>query len=170
MEEEKDRSIIEQAEETSRNYFRQGLNCTECVLCSFMDHYQTELPRETLALATGFGGGLGHTKNTCGAITGAVMALSSAIGRKNPFERETPPERIQELKGIYAIVGDMVHEIEAHYGTLICRELSDPLGEFEGKARKKNCMQIIGYCGALAMEYALKAEELNKDREENRGE
>lgn len=32
------------ADEISRGYFRQGLNCTECVLRTFMDMYDVELP------------------------------------------------------------------------------------------------------------------------------
>ncbi len=164
-EETKELTLVEQAEQNSSNYFRQGLNCTECIMCTFLDIYNKEMPRESLALATGFGAGLGNTKNTCGAITGAVMALSSVIGRKDPFARETVGERVAELKEVYSLVGEMVHEIEDHYGTLICKELSAPLGEFEGKARKKNCMQIIGYCGGLAMKYALKAEDLVKAEE-----
>lgn len=164
-EENKELTLIEQAEQNSSNYFRQGLNCTECIMCTFLDIYNKDMPRESMALATGFGSGMGETKNTCGAITGAVMALSSVIGRKDPFAKETVGERIRELKEIYGLVGEMVQEIEEHYGTLICKELSAPLGEFEGKARKKNCMQIIGYCGGLAMKYALKAEELEKQKQ-----
>ncbi|MDD3393758.1 MAG: C-GCAxxG-C-C family protein [Anaerotignum sp.] len=166
MDEEKNElSLVEQAEKNSSNYFRQGLNCTECIMCTFLDMYNKDMPKEVMALATGFGSGMGETKNTCGAITGAVMALSSAIGRKDPFAKETVGERISELKDVYALVGEMVQEIEGHYGTLICKELSNPLGEFEGKARKKNCMQIIGYCGGLAMKYALKAEEIANEKE-----
>lgn len=167
MNEEKNQmTLIEQAEHDSSNYFRQGLNCTECVMCTFLDIYNKELPRESLALATGFGAGLGNTKNTCGAITGAVMALSSSIGRKDPLAKETVGERVAELKEVYALVGEMVREIEDTYGTLICKELSAPMGEFDGKQRKKNCMQIIGHCGGLAMKYALKAEDMKKETEE----
>lgn len=166
MDEEKDElTLVEQAEQSSSNYFRQGLNCTECIICTFFDMDKIDLPKETIALATAFGSGMGNTKNTCGAITGAVMALSGVLGRKNPFEKETVGERIAELKDIYVLIGEMVREIEDHYGTLICKELSAPMGEFEGKARKKNCMQIIGYCGGLAMKYALMAEELAKEKE-----
>ena len=50
------------ADEIGRGYFRQGLNCTECVLKTFMDMYDTDLPEEILCMATGFGGGIGHTK------------------------------------------------------------------------------------------------------------
>lgn len=150
-------TIVEQATIDGRNHFKQGLNCTECVMTSFMNLYDTGFDPSVVALATGFGGGLGDTKNTCGAITGAVMALSSALGRRDPMAQETVKDRIVELKEIYAVIGEMIKEIEGEYGTLICKELSDPLGEFEGKARKKNCMQIIGYCSGLAMKYAIAA-------------
>ncbi len=116
----------EQVEQDAKNGFRQGLNCSECVLGSFMANFETPFPKDVIALATGFGGGMGHTKNTCGAVTGAVMALSTIVGRKNPAEKETMAERIQELNGIYDIVGRMVEEIKDEYGTLICSELAAP--------------------------------------------
>ena len=122
----------EQVEQDAKNGFRQGLNCSECVLGSFMANFETPFPKDVIALATGFGGGMGHTKNTCGAVTGAVMALSTIVGRKNPAEKETMAERIQELNGIYDIVGRMVEEIKDEYGTLICSELAAPHGDFEG--------------------------------------
>ena len=50
----------------------------------------------------------------------------------------------------------MVNEMKDEYGTLICSELSDPFGDFAGKARKKNCMEMIAYCSALAEKYANK--------------
>jgi C_GCAxxG_C_C family probable redox protein len=113
------------------------------------------MPKEAVKLATAFGGGMGHTKNTCGAITGAVMALSAMVGRENPMEKETMAERVQELQqGIYPVVGAMVREMEEKYGTLICSELSNPHGEWEGKARKKNCMAMITECAGMAAKHA----------------
>ncbi len=74
----------EQVEQDAKNGFRQGLNCSECVLGSFMANFETPFPKDVIALATGFGGGMGHTKNTCGAVTGAVMYHRGAekSGRK----------------------------------------------------------------------------------------
>lgn len=162
MQKELEKTVPEQAYEIGRNYFKQGLNCTECVMRSFMDLKDIGYNDDIIALATGFGGGMGHTKNTCGAITGAVMALSSVVGRKNPLALESVGERIRELDDIYAVVGRMVEEIEAEYGTLICKELSDPMGDFEGRTRKKGCMSIIGYCSQIAMKYALAVEGAEK--------
>ena len=155
----KDKSIdelMELADELSRGYFRQGLNCTECVLKTFMDIYEVNLPEEVMCMATGFGGGMGHTKNTCGAITGAVLALGMVKGRRNPFgPKEEMMDRISHLQNdIYPVFGQMVEEIEERYGTLICKEMSQPFGDFESKPRKKNCMEIISYCSQLTVKYA----------------
>ena len=154
MDENKELTVVEKVEQEAKNCFKQGLNCSECVMTAMLNNFETGLPAEVITLATGFGGGMGHTKNTCGAITWAVMALSAMVGRKNPMAKETMPERIAELQDIYAVVGKMVNEIKDEYGTLICSELSDPLGDWEGKARKRNCMQMITYCAGLAAKYA----------------
>ena len=146
------------AEDTAKGYFRQGLNCTECVLRTYMDLYETGLSDEALCMASGFGGGIGHTKNMCGAISGAIMALGLAKGRKNPFgPKEEMGQRIHQLQNeVYPVFAELVGEVEADYGTLICREMSKPFGDFDSKPRKKNCMQIIGYCAALAVKYTEK--------------
>lgn len=143
------------AQDTAKNYFRQGLNCTECVMRTFLDMHDTGLPDEVMCIATGFGGGIGHTKNICGAITGAVIATGMVKGRRDPFEKAEMKDRVQQLQGeIYPVFGALINEIQEEYGTLICRELSDPFGDYEGKARKKNCMQMIGYCAGIAEKYA----------------
>ena len=103
MEETKELTLPEQARDQAKNYFRQGMNCTECVMQSFLDIHGSDLPPEVIALATVFGGGMGHTKNTCGAIPGGVMALSAVVGRKHPLAKESMAERIAELNEIYDI-------------------------------------------------------------------
>lgn len=146
------------ANELSREYFKQGLNCTECVLKTFMDMFETDLPDDILCMASGFGGGIGHTKNICGAVTGAVMALGTVKGRRNPFGPEDElSDRIKYLQNdIYPTFGQMIEDIESHYGTLICKEMSSTFDDFESKPRKKNCMEIISYCSQLVTEYAMK--------------
>ena len=71
MEENRELTRAELVEQDAKECFKQGLNCSECVMTAFLNHFDTGLPKEVVKLATGFGGGMGHTKNTCGAITGA---------------------------------------------------------------------------------------------------
>lgn len=146
------------AQETAKGYFRQGLNCTECVLRTYMDLYEIGMPDEILCMATGFGGGIGHTKNMCGAISGAVMALGLDKGRKDPFgPKEEMGERISILQGeIYPRFAELIGDIKNEYGTLICAEMSQPFGDFDSKPRKKNCMQVIATCAGLAVKHTEK--------------
>ncbi len=150
-------SPVKKTEESAREYYRQGLNCAECVFLAFLDHHETSLPREVLALASGFGGGIGQTKHLCGAISGAVLALGTQKGRADPFQKESPALRSQELREeVYPAFAALAHEVEAHYGTLLCRELTNSFADFQGKERKKSCQEIVAYCAALAAEHAAK--------------
>lgn len=145
---------MEEAERRGSEHFRHGLNCTECVLRTFMDMHETDLPDAAVKLAAGFGLGMGNTRNTCGAIIGAVMALGAAMDQ-DLLRTETPAERITQLNEVvYPPVRALIREVEDGCGTLICRELSTPHGDFDGRMRKKSCQQFIGYCCRLAEKYA----------------
>jgi len=147
--------IIAKTEEQAKGYFKQGLNCSECVLRAFMDTHETGLPDEVITLATGFGGGMGHTQNNCGAVSGAVMAFGAVKGRRDPFALEDMGARISQLQNdIYPIFGKMVTELKEQEGTLICKELCDPFGDFDSVDRKRNCKRLIAYCAGLAARYA----------------
>lgn len=93
--------------------FSQGLCCSESVLAAVAESYglKSELiPR----IATGFCGGIARTGNVCGAVTGAVMAISLLTGRNKPSDsRELNHKLIQEI----------VREFEVRFGTVLCREL-----------------------------------------------
>ena len=148
---------MEMAAEIARGYFRQGLNCAECVVKAFMEVYDTGFPPETVALSTGCGAGLGHTRaGVCGAISGAVMALGMVKGRRDPMEGEDMAERVTKLQQeVYPLFGDLVREIQAaNENRLICRDLTDSFEDFDCKPRKKFCMQLIADCAALAVKHA----------------
>ncbi len=58
----------------AEEYFCAGYNCAQSVVAVFAQ--ENGCPEDlSLRLATGFGGGMGRTQKTCGAVTGAYMAL-----------------------------------------------------------------------------------------------
>jgi C_GCAxxG_C_C family probable redox protein len=89
--------------------FEQGFNCCQAVLSSYGPRFG--LDRESaLKIASGFGGGVGHLGESCGAVTGALMV----IGLKGDA---SAPE------ATYHLVDRFLERFKARHGSIFCREL-----------------------------------------------
>ena len=54
-------------------YLEQGFNCAQAVACTLAPAIGLDVD-QTFRLMEGFGGGMGGYTETCGAVSGAVMA------------------------------------------------------------------------------------------------
>jgi C_GCAxxG_C_C family probable redox protein len=61
--------------------FRGGLNCAQSVLSAYTSDLKID-KNVALSISTGFGSGMGRLQGTCGAVTGAFMAISVFTCRK----------------------------------------------------------------------------------------
>ncbi len=140
-------------EKTATGYFKQGLNCAECVLKAYLDVAEGEFDPKVVAMASGFGGGIGRTgHNTCGALVGACMALGCEIGRKDPLAKETPKERIAELvapHGLYPAFADLSTAFAEVFGSTICHDMCRVYVDHESIERKRNCKEAIRAAAAI---------------------
>lgn len=156
---------VEEIQETvsalAKNNFKTGFNCAEAVLRACIDGgLLPQFPPGIVALSSGFGGGIGMTKHTCGAVSGAVMAVGAVSGRANPLEREEMAQRVQQLQQeVYPVFRRMVDDFKTQYGSITCSELTDRHGDFEGKERKRSCMQMITFAAGLAAKYLCEGQE-----------
>jgi C_GCAxxG_C_C family probable redox protein len=110
-----------------------GANCAQSVLCPFAHELGLE-PLKALALATGFGGGMGRMAGTCGAVTGAFMVLGLARGMSRPEDKAAKDAG-------YALVREMARRFTEKNGSILCRELLEcDISTEEGaaEAREKN--------------------------------
>ncbi len=95
--------------------FSKGLDCSQVVLMSFADElgYDEE---ELARVASAFGGGM-FRGDTCGCVSGALMALGMKYGHDGPNEWEKK-----------AAIMKKTAEFEAAFtercGSLFCRELT----------------------------------------------
>jgi C_GCAxxG_C_C family probable redox protein len=93
----------------------QGFNCAQAVLGAFAADFG--LDQDTaMRLASPFGGGMGRTAGTCGAVSGALMVL----GLKHGMSR---PEDTQAKERAYALAAELIRRFEDRRGTVVCREL-----------------------------------------------
>ncbi|MDI3507168.1 MAG: hypothetical protein PWQ69_1148 [Methanomicrobiaceae archaeon] len=113
--------------------FMRGYNCAQAVSSVFAG--DAGVPEEViLGIATGFGGGVGHTGGTCGAVSGAVIAIGLLFGTTGPDEKEA-----KDLT--YEITREFVTRCAEKNGTVSCTELLGcDLSTAEGlaRARKEN--------------------------------
>jgi C_GCAxxG_C_C family probable redox protein len=92
-----------------------GCNCAQAVLCAFARELGLE-EQAALRIATGFGGGMGRTGGTCGAVTGAYMVLGLARGMRDPQDKS-------RKDATYTLVREFADRFRQKQGTVECREL-----------------------------------------------
>ncbi|MDP4092831.1 MAG: C-GCAxxG-C-C family protein [Bacillota bacterium] len=95
--------------------FKNGFNCSQAVFSA----YSSELGLDTemaLKVAGAFGGGMGHTGEVCGAVSGALMLIGLKYGKTKKDDNEAK-ERT------YALVKEFSRRFKEIHGTVRCTEL-----------------------------------------------
>lgn len=136
-------SAEEEIIERAVSMFREGYLCSESILKTFAEA-QGMACEHVPKIATGFGGGMGRRGLVCGALTGAVMALSLKYGRKTLGETEN-------YEKCMAKVQQLLKGFEETFGSTICRELTNcDLTTVEGRQkfkveqiREKKCARYV---------------------------
>jgi C_GCAxxG_C_C family probable redox protein len=133
--------------------FAQGFSCSQSVFSACADPAQ--IGRETaLRVAAGFGGGLARSGETCGAVTGAIMALGLA-------RCGTPTAEPLAKEASYPAVREFLARFRALHGSILCRELLGcDLGTPEGLQRAREQGLIQSRCPAFVRDAARILEEL----------
>ena len=137
-------------EDEVRRVFDSGLNCAESLFLVVSKHSGLEkdgarfIPR----IATGFGGGIARNGDMCGALSGAVMAISLALGRDGPD---------QSRDQCYAAVDQFYNDFVKTFGSCKCRELThvdfktpDGNAIYCEKVHRKRCTPIVEWAAKRA--------------------
>ena len=146
---------MEQAKELANHNFNHGLSCSESVFEALhrsgaLDG--AEIPYSACALCAGFGGGIGLSGLTCGALSGAVMAVGAKNGRKDP--RAGKPDGLYALE--YRRYNNLVADFKKAMGSPLCAEITEG---FHGKAghrnpeRKALCSRAVAAAVEAACKY-----------------
>jgi len=101
--------------ERAEQLHKQGANCAQSVACAFAEDLGADRAL-VLRMATGFGGGMGRTGATCGALTGAFMALGIAFGMRDVTDKAAKDRT-------YALVAEASRRFRERTGALSCRDL-----------------------------------------------
>jgi C_GCAxxG_C_C family probable redox protein len=116
--------FVSDVREAAEEFFASGLYCAEGVVLALAKAQGIEsdlLPK----MATAFCSGMSRTCGTCGALTGAIMGVSLALGRSKAGESVQPS---------YVATQRLVGEFEQEFGSRDCNVLLGcDLGTAEGQ-------------------------------------
>ncbi len=137
-------------EDEARRAFDSGLNCAESLLLVVSKHSGSGkegalfIPR----IATGFGGGIARNGDICGALSGAVMAISLALGRDGPD---------QSRDQCYTAVDQFYNDFAKTFGSCKCRDLTrvdfkTPEGNviYRERVHRECCAPIVEWAAKTA--------------------
>ena len=130
------------ADEAALALHERGANCAQAVLGAFSQKLGLE-GESAMRVATGFGGGMGRLAGTCGAVTGAFMALGLARGMRKPEEAEAK-------ETTYGLVREFARRFTERSGALACRDLlgediGTPQGLKAAREKKLFSTRCAGY-------------------------
>jgi len=130
-------SDVAGAGETAAELFCCGWNCAEAVFLAICRQIGED--DRSAHLLTALGGGIGDSGRTCGALTGAVVALGLRYGRRQP---DTAAKHVAYAKAhrLYKAFHERFHSIE-------CRELINR-GPNE-TTEYEPCAAIVRYAAEL---------------------
>ena len=162
---------VEVIKKRARKNFTLGYNCAECVVEAVLNEIDTGLPPEVKKVATGFGGGVGLFGDTCGAITGAVIAVGAVHGRSalpEGEEREAAKKSANQLygkPGLYRLFNQIPNRVKDKYGFTLCRELTAKWQEsWLCREHALHCREIITDAAAIAAELIMMEREVASSR------
>lgn len=107
----------------ARDLFLSGCSCSQAVFAAFADEFGMDQDT-ALRLASSFGGGMGGMRETCGAVSGMLMAAGMKWGYSEVGDLDIKTAH-------YARVRSLIEGFKAEHGTIVCRELLIALGELK---------------------------------------
>jgi C_GCAxxG_C_C family probable redox protein len=154
---------IEEIKQRARKNFSLGWNCPECVMEAVLTVIDTGFPKDILKMATGFGAGIGLYGDTCGALTGAVMAVGTIHGRSSLPEGEGKKVLKKSKKllygkpGLYRLFNQVPNRFSEKYNHTLCRELTKKWQKNWLKKREHAlfCREVITYSAEIAADIIL---------------
>jgi C_GCAxxG_C_C family probable redox protein len=101
--------------ETAVACFRQGYNCAQALFSAYADEDVVKCSA-AMKIACGLGAGMGRMAETCGAVSGALLAIGSRFGMQDA-------EDTAAKEKTYELVRKFVAAFRQRHQSTVCHEL-----------------------------------------------
>lgn len=117
------KELLDKAFELGRKYEIEYYGCSQCALAAIQDTLEIRND-DVFKSASALAGGLGVTGNgTCGALSGAVMAIGQIHGRV----REDFKDEKKQRKKAYELSRILIEKFANEYESVVCKDVQKKL-------------------------------------------
>ncbi len=99
----------------SVDYFNEGYACSQSVFMAFCEEFGVDL-ENAKKISSGFGGGMGRLRRTCGALTGGFMVLGLKYGNTDPKDMKSKILTYEKIR-------ELTQNFEQIHDTSICKQI-----------------------------------------------
>ena len=125
--------------------FKSGFNCSQSVFAAYADLFGMDTDT-ALKVSAGLGGGVGRSREVCGAVSAAAMLVGMKYGAMDGEDSEAKQRT-------YAVVQQVIAEFRKTNPSIVCRELlglkenensnPEPEKRTEHYYKKRPCVKLV---------------------------
>ncbi|MBR3148760.1 MAG: C_GCAxxG_C_C family protein [Eubacterium sp.] len=140
----------------AKDLFLSGYNCAQAVFLAFADKYGID-DDTAVKLASSFGGGMGRSREVCGALSGALLVNGMETGTTDVSDVDAKTKNYESAR-------EIMDAFRSDNGSIYCRELlgltkkpesATPDARTNEYYKKRPCPDIV-YSAALVLEEKFK--------------
>ncbi len=130
---------IKKIKNDAERLFRRGeFFCSEAIVASIRSNFELDMPKEMIAMASGFPVGIGRSKCVCGAVSGGIISIGYFFGRT-----EGGDSRVQKT---LELANELQSEFKKNHKVLCCHVHTKGMDMGSGEHKE----QCIGFTGEVA--------------------
>ena len=128
--------------------FRKGFFCCEAVMETIINHFELDVPREMIRMASGMAVGIGKSGCVCGALNGGVLAIGMFFGRSE--QRGPMDPNVVKCMSLTNELHKWFRDNNTK-NAACCRVLTKEFDMSRGE-HKAQCIYYTGICAAKTAE------------------
>ncbi|ACZ08168.1 C_GCAxxG_C_C family protein [Sebaldella termitidis] len=120
----------------AEKYYAEGdYYCSEAIVAVIKKYIDNNIPKEAIAMASGFPVGIGGSKCVCGAVSGGIISLGYFFGRSNPKDKQ--------VNKTLELADELQQSFKENHKVLCCRVLTKDM-EMGSDVHMKQCIEFTG--------------------------
>lgn len=117
----------------ARKFFLGDYNCAQSVMKAvLLESGINIMPEQIARITAGFGGGMAHEGQVCGAVSGAIAAIGLILGRSLHDVKE-------HKETTYFVSENFIQKFKKRHGSIICNNLTGI--DIKDKDQRENALQ-----------------------------